>query len=777
MRWMAAAGLQPAGPMRTIYLQFGADADLRLPPGWVVERDADFVTELQRPVENEARGSAPAGSAAPIGYAPHDPHGGPCVICASCGTENRTGSRFCDNCGAPLSSSCPTCGEPNRADARFCANCGSSLGAQAPSTPTASAEAAAPAGLRTRRPPSAGSSRSCSPTSSASRPSPRTATRRPCASSCRATSTPPREVDRALRRHGREVHRRRGDGGVGHADRARGRRGARRPGGARPRRRGADASSPGLQARAGVLTGEAAVTLGATNQGMVAGDLVNTAARLQGVAAAGHRPGRRGDPSARPSARSRSSRRASSSLKGKTSPVPAWRAVRVVARARRPGPRRRPRGAVRRPRRGAPPAQGPAPRHRPREARPRLVSVTARRHRQEPPGVGAREVHRRRRRDGLLASRPLARRTARASRSGRWARWSGAAPGWPRTTTRPPPASAIAATLAELVPDASRARAGSSPRCSRCSGVGGAAGRRPRRAVRGLAARSSSGSRSAARPSWCSRTSTGPTPACSTSSTTCSTGRAACRSWSSRSRVPSCSTAGRTGAPAGATSPRLALEPLPERPMRELLEGLVPGLPADAAGRRSSSGPRACRCTRSRRCADARRRRAARAPAARSTCRPATCRDLAVPGSLRALIASRLDALEPADRSLLQDAAVLGQSFTRGRAGRGDAGMTADDLEPRLRGLVRREMLALETDPRSPERGQYAFVQALIREVAYGTLARRERRSRHLAAARHFEAAVTTSWPARWPRTTSPRTRPPTRARRPMRSPRRPASP
>src|SRR5688572_1655709 len=64
---------------------------------------------------------------ASIGYAPDDPHGGPCVICASCGTENRTGSRFCDNCGAPLASNCPTCGEPNRADARFCANCGSAL--------------------------------------------------------------------------------------------------------------------------------------------------------------------------------------------------------------------------------------------------------------------------------------------------------------------------------------------------------------------------------------------------------------------------------------------------------------------------------------------------------------------------------------------------------------------------------------------------------------------------------------------------------------------------
>src|SRR5205085_12501099 len=45
--------------------------------------------------------------------------------------------------------------------------------------------------------------------------------------------------------------------------------------------------APGIQARAGVLTGEAAVTIGATNQGMVAGDLVNTASRLQSAAAPG----------------------------------------------------------------------------------------------------------------------------------------------------------------------------------------------------------------------------------------------------------------------------------------------------------------------------------------------------------------------------------------------------------------------------------------------------------------------------------------------------------
>ena len=44
-----------------------------------------------------------------------------------------------------------------------------------------------------------------------------------------------------------------------------------------------------IRARAGVATGEAAVTLGAEGQGMVAGDLVNTAARVQSVAEPGTR--------------------------------------------------------------------------------------------------------------------------------------------------------------------------------------------------------------------------------------------------------------------------------------------------------------------------------------------------------------------------------------------------------------------------------------------------------------------------------------------------------
>ena len=48
--WVAAAGLTPAGALRILYLQFGAEPELRLPRAYVVERSADLVTELQQPV-------------------------------------------------------------------------------------------------------------------------------------------------------------------------------------------------------------------------------------------------------------------------------------------------------------------------------------------------------------------------------------------------------------------------------------------------------------------------------------------------------------------------------------------------------------------------------------------------------------------------------------------------------------------------------------------------------------------------------------------------------
>jgi hypothetical protein len=59
------------------------------------------------------------------------------------------------------------------------------------------------------------------------------------------------------------------------------------------------------------------------------------------------------------------------------------------------------------------------------------------------------------------------------------------------------------------------------------------------------------------------------------------------------------------------------------------------------------------------------------------------------------------------------------------------AGCSLGNSRPRQKALVPRELLVQQDDPRSPERGQSAFIQALIREVAYNTLAKRDRKIRH----------------------------------------------
>ncbi len=184
----------------------------------------------------------------------------------------------------------------------------------------------------------------------------------------------------------------------------------------------------------------------------------------------------------------------------------------------------------------------------------------------------------------------------------------------------------------------------------------------------------------------------------------------------------------------------LYLEPLPEEAMRELLAGLVPGLPENAVraivGRADGIPLYAVETVRT---------LLAEGRLALEGDRYVPTQDLAtlsVPETLQALIAARLDALDPVERSLVSVAAVLGQSFTLA----GLAAVTGnpeDELEPNLRDLVRRELFVHIADPRSPERGQYAFVQSLIREVAYSILAKRDRKSHHIAAARYFESVPT----------------------------------
>ena len=112
--------------------------------------------------------------------------------------------------------------------------------------------------------------------------------------------------------------------------------------------------------------------------------------------------------------------------------------------------------------------------------------------------------------------------------------------------------------------------------------------------------------------------------------------------------------------------------------------------------------------------------------------------ELEVPETLQGLIAARLDGLAPEERRVLQDASVLGKTFSK-EALASLSGLSGDELKPLLASLVRKEVMGVQADPRSPERGQYGFLQDLVRRVAYDTLARKERKTRHLAAAAQLE--------------------------------------
>jgi len=113
---------------------------------------------------------------------------------------------------------------------------------------------------------------------------------------------------------------------------------------------------------------------------------------------------------------------------------------------------------------------------------------------------------------------------------------------------------------------------------------------------------------------------------------------------------------------------------------------------------------------------------------------------LEIPPGLTALIASRLDSLEPDERRLVKECSVVGASFPR-QAIEAVTDTDPAKLDELLTSLVRKEVLTVRADKLSPERGQYAFTQSLIRSVAYDMLTRAERKARHLRTAEHLRSA------------------------------------
>src|SRR5262245_15047552 len=250
--------------------------------------------------------------------------------CPRCGNENPAGQRFCGDCGNELAAGiCGSCGFANPPTQRFCGNCGSPLAAAIVSQTT---------------PIDAGG------------PLPVITTERRLVSvlfadlvgfTTLSESRDPEEVRellsryfdesrRVVERYGGVVEKFIGDAvmalwgsPIAHEDDAeRAVRAALELTGL-VRDLGGEVGAPDLRARAGVLTGEAAVTVGAEQQGMVAGDLVNTSSRIQSVAVPGS------------VYVGESTMRATSEviayepagpfeLKGKEAPVELWRTVQVV---------------------------------------------------------------------------------------------------------------------------------------------------------------------------------------------------------------------------------------------------------------------------------------------------------------------------------------------------------------------------------------------------------------------------------------------------------------
>jgi len=658
------------------------------------------------------------------------------VICANCGAENRADRRFCLQCGSVLSQGCPNCGAANEPEARFCGNCGQALGAGQPAATGAT-------GVKPAR-----------ATTTAAGQQAATAERRlvtvlfadlvgftPFAEERDAEEvrdTLQRYFDLArqvIERYGGTVEKFIGDAVMAvwgtptaHEDDAE-----------RAVRAALDlvdavkTLGPGIAARAGVLTGEAAVNLGATDQGLLAGDLVNTAARLQSVAPSGSVLV--GESTMRAAEAALAFEPAGEqSLKGKQAPIAAWRALRVIAQRRGQG--------------RATALETPfVGRHEEfrllreqlhlgaRDPRARLVSITG------PAGIGKSRLAWELEKyiDGVVE--PIYWHRGRCPAYGEGvAFWA----------------------LGEMVRHRARLAETDDEQTTR-QGLASAvddyvsdAGERPwilssLLALLGLDPNPQGGREmlfAAWRRFFESIAERGTTVLVIEDLHWADSGLLDfidhILDWSKSVPLlvvtlarPEIFDRRPTWGAGKRHFTALALEPLPPADMTELLTAIVPDLQPAAVRaivERADGIPLYAVETVRMLIADG------RLEMVDDACRPiGELGQISVPDTLRSLITSRLDDLDPADRALLQTAAVLGQSFTLDSlAGLGS--FERDELESHLRQLVRRELLSLEGDPRSPERGQYTFMQSLTREVAYSTLPRQERRSRHLAAARHFES-------------------------------------
>jgi class 3 adenylate cyclase/tetratricopeptide (TPR) repeat protein len=652
------------------------------------------------------------------------------VTCDACGSENPAGKRFCGDCGAPLGSAGPSCGAENPPDKRFCGDCGAPLGAAA--APAAPPAREAPVAERRLVTVLFADLVGFTPLSE---------------------SRDPEEVRELLSRYfdttrrlielyGGTVEKFIGDAVMA----VWGTPVATEDDAERAVRAGLDlvaavsglgdeVGAPELRARAGVLTGEAAVTLGATSEGMVAGDLVNTAARIQAAAEPGTvlvGEATRGATEATIAFDDAGEHE----LKGKSEPVQLWRALRVVAGAR---------GQLKSIGLEAPFVG------RSRELRlvkdlfhasadenkAHLVSVTG------IAGIGKSRLGWEFYKyfDGIAETVWWHRGRCLAYGEGvtYWAladmvrmRCRIAEDEVAETG-----AAKLRATLDEHIVDVDE-RAFVEPRLLQLLGWGGA----------------EQGERQQLFAAWRlffeRMADTNPVVLVFEDLQWADESLLDfveyLLEWSRNQRIfvvslarPELTEKRPTWGAGQRAFTSIYLEPLSPAAMEELLAGLVPGLPPDVVqeilGRAEGIPLYAVETVRM--LLD----RGLVVEDGASYRVVGEIGALDVPQTLQGLITARLDGLADAERALVQDAAVLGKTFGSALLAR-VAGRPEAEVEQVLASLVRKEVLSLQSDPRSPEHGQYGFLQDLVRRVAYETLARRDRKARHLAAAEQIAASL-----------------------------------
>ena len=114
--------------------------------------------------------------------------------------------------------------------------------------------------------------------------------------------------------------------------------------------------------------------------------------------------------------------------------------------------------------------------------------------------------------------------------------------------------------------------------------------------------------------------------------------------------------------------------------------------------------------------------------------------EIALPDTVQALIAARLDTLAPELKGLLHDASVVGKVFWTGALA-GMGGRSREHVLDGLRDLVRREFVRPARVSSMRDEDEFSFWHVLVRDVAYQQIPRASRSAKHVRAAEWIESA------------------------------------